>query len=402
MAGVLTRIVDAFRTPSQTAMPRSMRRIGDSIVNPITGMGGTMDPTAFNRFFNRHLSQWEIEQAYSGSWVMRKLIDKPAKEMVRPRRRWKADKPTIALLEKEEKRLRLWEKLKLAEIERGRGGGAIVIWVEGDDPTTPLDPKRIKTGSVASLSVWSRWDFVLGPKVFNLSSPWHGQPEYFEIASLQLITQQLGIQRTAALRLHPSRVVCFRAEDVPQFGVYDWPQEFWGASTVEVALHAVLNCEAAQSGFASMVKDAVNVIIGIPGLTDAGTTDEIQQIQQARMTQVNASRSIWRAIIKDAGKGGPNAEGAETIEYRQMNWAGIPDTLMVFMYPVAAAGNMPATVLLGKSPDGMNATGNGDLTTWRDEIDSRRENNLRPSLEQIDAALVPSALGKLDDPTFPK
>lgn len=398
MAGRLARIADAMfgaepQAIQQAAMPMPVR---DALINPMTGMGLSNDAQVHSRYFQRRLTQWEIDQAYSSSWLMRKLIDKPAKDQVRPRREWKADKPTIALLEKEEKRLDVWGKHKEAEIERGLGGGAIVIWIKGDDPMQPLDPARIRKGAITSLSVWKRWRFKLGDQIFDLGSEWHGQPEYFEITSLNMVTQAFGNTTTDTLRIHPSRVIVYRGEHVANDNWSSWEDRFWGASKVEIALQAVLNADTSQQAFAGMIKDAVNVIIGIPNLTTTyKTRADIEAYQMARMSAVNAARSIWRAIVKDNGKDGK--DGAETVDYRQMVWNGIPQTMMGFVTLVAAAANMPATELIGKSPDGLNSTGEGDRSSWYDELGTRRDTEGRPCLEKLDLALIPSALGKVDD-----
>jgi phage-related protein (TIGR01555 family) len=396
MAGVLSRIADAFRAPEADIAPASPMPMRDAVYNPMSGMGMSNDASVHTRYYHRRLGQHEIEQAYSGSWLMRKLIDKPAKDQVRPRRQWKADKAAIALLEKEEKRLDVWGKHKDAEIERGLGGGAIIIWVKGDDPTTPLDPTRIAKGAITSLSVWKRWHLRLGDKIFNLESEWHGQPEFFEVTSLNMVTQAFGVTSSAVLRLHPSRVIVYRGEHVANDNGCSWEDAFWGASKVEIALQAVLNADTSQQSFSGMIKDAVNVIIGIPNLTTTyKSRAEIEAYQTARMTAVNAARSMWRAIVKDNGSDGSN--GAETVEYRQMVWNGIPQALMGFVSLVAAAGNMPVTELVGTSATGLNATGEGDRTSWYDELGTRRDTEGKPCLEKLDVALIPSAIGRVDD-----
>jgi phage-related protein (TIGR01555 family) len=376
----------------RTDRARRDRRATDadarSVFNTMTGMGLSNDAATHSRYFHRRLTQWEIEQSYGGSWLMRKLIDKPAKDQVRPRRQWKADKPTIALLEKEEKRLKLWSRHKEAEIERGLGGGAIVMWVKGDDPETPLDPARIAKGAVTSLSVWKRWHFRLGDKIFDLGSEWHGQPSYFEIASLDMVTQTFGVTVKTSLRIHPSRVVVYQGEHVPSDLGCAWEDKFWGASKVEIALQAVLNADTSQASFAGMIKDAVNVIIGIPNFTTTfKSRAEIEEQQNKRLSAVNSARSMWRAIIKDNGADGK--AGAETVEYRQMVWNGIPQALMGFVGLVAAAANMPVTELTGTSATGLQATGEGDRTSWYDELGTRRDTEGKPCLEQIDNALIP-------------
>ena len=59
----------------------------------------------------------------------------------------------------------------------------------------------------------------------------------------------------------------------------------------------------------------------------------------------------------------------------------------------AGASDIPATRLLGKSPDGMNATGAGDQTNYDQMIKDIQESDLRPALGMLDHALIPSALG---------
>jgi phage-related protein (TIGR01555 family) len=273
---------------------------------------------------------------------------------------------------------------------RGLGGGAIFMWIDGDDPETPLDPKRVKLNGIKNLFVRHYSRITLGEIVFDMADEWFSQPQFYQLSDYNLVRG--GAQ--GALKFHPSRVIAFKGEEVPDLGAATWQQRFWGASKVEIALNAVLNSDAAQNSFAGLIKDAVNVIIGIPDLTGMMASKESEAILTARTNAVSFGKSMWRAIFYDSGNS--DGKGGEKIDFRQTTWTGIPDTMMAFIYPVAAAGNMPATVLLGKSPDGMNATGDGDLEVWRDEINGRRDLDLRPCIDQLDLALVPSALGKTD------
>jgi hypothetical protein len=45
----------------------------------------------------------------------------------------------------------------------------------------------------------------------------------------------------------------------------------------------------------------------------------------------------------------------------------------------------------------MNSTGEGDRSSWYDELGTRRDTEGKPCLEKLDLALIPSALGKVDD-----
>ena len=79
-----------------------------------------------------------------------------------------------------------------------------------------------------------------------------------------------------------------------------------------------------------------------------------------RLEIAQAAKSNHRAVIRDA---------AETWEQRQITWGGMPEIIMTYVSLVAAASDIPATRLMGKAPDGMNATGEGVKITLPDTPD---------------------------------
>jgi hypothetical protein len=81
----------------------------------------------------------------------------------------------------------------------------------------------------------------------------------------------------------------------------------------------------------------------------------------------------------------------ETWETRQIAWTGMPDMIRTYAAAVAGAFDIPATRFLGKSPDGMNASGAWDENNYIAKIRADQDGVLRPALDQLDAALLPSA-----------
>lgn len=69
----------------------------------------------------------------------------------------------------------------------------------------------------------------------------------------------------------------------------------------------------------------------------------------------------------------------------------MPDIIRTYLAIVAGAFDIPATRLLGKAPDGMNATGEGDERNYWTMISSRQDSDLRPALDRLDPALRASA-----------
>lgn len=350
----------------------------DSLVNTLTGMGTSRDPRSHATYAFCRLTDQAIMAAYRSSWMIRKIIDKPAAEMVREWRDWQAEAGDIALIEAEEKRLGLRLKIKQAEELRGLGGGAIVMRIGSENPALPVNPRALRKGAIRSLHVWHKSRLLIGEMVTDPASDWYGQPAYY---------QMQGASGTQT-RIHPSRVIAFRGTSVPDMAVASWEETWWGDSRVQSVMDAVKNSETAENGFASMLKDARNRRIGIPGLFQMVTTAAGQADFSKRMEAFALGESLYGVSLYDAGDG---TKGGESIDDRQMVWSGIPELKASFLATVAGAGDMPATVLLGKSPDGMNATGAGDLAVWQKTVQGRQDLELRPCLDQLDTALIASA-----------
>lgn len=366
----------------------AIRNLRDGFVNALTGAGTGRDSRQANRYAFRPLSFDEIDASYRSSWLMRRVVDKPAKEMVREWRDWQADKEIIEKIETLERTLDLRNKVKTAEQMRGLGGGGMVLWIDGDQPEAAIEPEKVRIDSLRQIHVWHRSRFTLGALVDTWGDPWFGHPSYYEI---QLSTGMFNRR----MRFHPSRVVAFRGPQTAGImGPRSIDEEWWGDSVVQVVMDAVMNVDESQNGFAALIKDAKNRRVGIPGLTDITATADGEALMRKRVEAFALGESMYGASFYDAGDG--DGKGGEKIDDRQMAWQGIPDVMGAFLSAAAAAADMPATVLLGKSPDGMNSTGDGDLKIWEQTVKARQDLDLRPCLTQLDAVLIPSALGKVD------
>ena len=64
---------------------------------------------------------------------------------------------------------------------------------------------------------------------------------------------------------------------------------------------------------------------------------------------------------------------------------------------LCGASHYPMTKLFGRSPAGMNATGESDLKNYYDYVDSQREAKVRPVLQKLLPVLAMSAWGTVPD-----
>lgn len=350
-----------------------MQRIGDGLINVVTGAGTSVDKRSHGQYLFVQLSEIEIANAYRSSWLHRKVVDLPATEMTRAWRDWQAEGADIELIEAEERRHNLRAKVREALVLGRLGGGAIIIG-DGADPSQPLAPKMARQ-SLRYLHVVSRWQLGLGAIVSDPESEWFGQPSYYSMTALP----------AGQIRLHPSRVVAFRGLPVLSRTTAKTDDWFWGDSVIQAVMDAVRNADSAQNGFASLIDEAKTEIIRFAGLAELLQGDDGDARLTRRVEAWSAGKSIHRMGILDK---------EDEFDTRQVTWNGMPDVLRTYLSIVASAADIPATRLLGKSPDGQNATGKSDEVNFEKMISAHQESDLRPALDRIDAVLVPSALGR--------
>lgn len=310
--------------------------------------------------------------AYMASGMMRKVITIPAEDRVREWRDWQADADDITKLEQEEKRLGLVQKVQHAEILRGIGGGALVVHLKG----IPLEVEAVNVtaGGIEAVTVLSRWE--IRPEGFdkNFGSPTFGKPSYFVVDSGNGVRQ----------RIHPSRVICFRGPPVPAGAAISDEEAFWGDSRLLRVYAEVERSDQTQGWFAALVKKAKLLRFGIPDLAELDQSQLIKRVALIAEGENSLNATLYRS------SGGPNDPGEVITDY-QINWSGIPAVMDAFDQRVAAVADIPFTRLMGRSPAGMNATGQYDDLNWNKTVTTGQKIETRPCLEQLDPFLIRSA-----------
>lgn len=315
--------------------------------------------------------------AYMSSGMLRKVISIPADDRVREWRDWQADEEQIEALEAEERRLGLVAKVKAAEILRGVGGGALILITAGDH-ASELKPETIAKGGLIAVNVVSRWQIQGKDWVTDLADPLYGSPRMFTISS-----------DGGNKDIHPSRVVCFRGEPIPAGATLAQEEAFWGDSRLLRVYNEVQRADETQQWFAALVRKAKLLRVGIPNMSDFVATDAGQTKLNSRIALIAEGEHTLNAVVYDTGAS--KDDPGETITDYQVTWAGIPAVMDAFDQRVAAVADIPFTRLMGRSPAGMNATGDHDTDNWLKMIAAGQKLELRPCLEAIDPVLIRSA-----------
>jgi len=380
MAGTL--IVDSSGAPMQpvSSPVRAVRDASIGAAFASFGNGGGI--AAYQRSPLSGMFALDLAfAAYLASGLLQKVIDIPAADRTREWRDWQADDDAIKLIEAEEKRLQIRAKFKAAEVLRGLGGGALVLALPGDPATPAPLPSK---GGLQAVNVVSRRQLALVDIDEELTSPTYGEPKFFRMET-----------SAGGKSIHPSRVIPFRGEPYPAMAATVTAEDrYWGQCRLLRVVNEVAKSDDASRWFSQLIRKAKLLRFGISGLPDYD-----QDVLNQRVALIAQSENLLNATIYNlpAKDGAGNEAGGEKIEDYQVTWTGIPAVQDMLDQRVAAVSDIPFTRLMGRSPAGMNATGEHDLSNWHAAVGAGQELEVRPCLERLDAVLLPSAGVALND-----
>lgn len=342
----------------------------DSLVNFVSGLGTSKDKTTANRYGFTPLTADQLEFAYRGDWLPRKIVDIPAKDATRAWRAWKAGADQISAIEAVEKSLWVQRKVRDALIKaRIFGGGAIVIGVDGAgqwDEELRLD--RVRRGALKFLHVMDRYQLAAGEIETDVLSPNYGRPKYY-------------IGPNGAIQIHPSRVVHLTGALRPSTRTIN---DGWGDSVIQSMNDAIMDALGGSSALSVMMQEANLDVIKVPNfMNNLGTTEYSNRLIN-RFQLAAVGQSVVRAKILDSEE-----------EWNRVatSFAGIDACLTLLLQIVCGAADVPATRLMGMAPGGLQATGDSDTRNYYDGVADLQANELEPALAILDECIIRSALG---------
>lgn len=346
--------------------------IKDGLQSLTAELGTSRDKATSVSYKVNEYSEHDLVSAYRTSWLARKIVDIPAQDSTREWRAWKGEEDQIEKIEEEEHRLGLQAKAMRAATLGRLYGAAYLYYDLGDDPSKPINLERVKTGGLRFITVLTHQQLVAGEYDQDPLSPTYGQPQWYDTANSSSGTQ----------RVHPSRVV--------RFGGYPRPEQELlmdarDDSVLVSLLDAVKQFDSTAANIASLVFEAKIDVIKVNGLMNmAGNPYEEQKLLE---------RYRLAAVAK--GNNGMLLLDGENEQYEQKaySFSALSDIMDRFSQNSAGAADIPMTRLFGRSPGGMNSTGDSDLRNYYDRIKADQNLKLRPALANLDECLIRSALG---------
>ena len=367
--------------------------VQDAFSNPLFRLGyGSQSPLEATEYpLTRMTDNYALLNAlYRDNWVVQNVVGIIPDDMTK---KWFAPAGAVGPehlkeLDRVQRVTALRERVNEG-LRWGRlyGGAAGLIMIRGQEGMLgqPLELESIYPGTFQGLYILDRWQGVVPGMelVFEGGEP---VPAYYSITDARGNT---------VAKVHHSRLVRFTGRDLPFLERV--AELYWGESEVEALYNDVVKHD--------------NVAANMAALTFRANVDtmEVQNLDQLfSVTSGEQQRRFWNVMqaqsVMKSNFGMQLVNRGDQIKNTQYTFTGLQEVYDSMCLDLSGASRIPVTKLFGRSPAGMNATGESDLRNYYDYVDTLREAKLRPILEKLLPVLAMSAWGAVPDGldiTFP-
>ena len=360
----------------------------DSFSNPAANMGSFTDNIMeYTEYFISRITRDMnlMNTLYRNNWIVKRLIDIVPEDMMKNGYQLNSqiDLDARRKLTRLERGTSIRAKV-LKGLKWGRlyGGAAGVIVIDGHEDILhePLHLDMIMPDTFKGLIILDRWSGIMPQMetVDDLSCPDFGLPKYYNI-----LTDGLAYNE----KIHHSRIVRFTGRDLPY--IEELGETYWGASELEHIFDELKKRDNTSFNIASLVFRANLHVYKKDGFEEAALMPG--PIRQQLLQEL----SMLNAMMNNNGMQIIGAK--DSLETRQFSFGGLSEIYELFMMDIAGAAEIPVTKLFGRSPAGMNATGESDMQNYYDSIEEKQESDLRPVFDTLLPIMCMSAFGGVPD-----
>lgn len=347
----------------------------DGYVNLLNRYGTEKDTSEQYHFQPEPMvdDRW-LTEFYEGNGLFAKIIDAPAEEAVKHgftlgdiKDQNVLDFCYEALDELD------WEETAITALRWARlFGGSIVVMLinDGRGIDEPLDWKNIQ--SIDDLRVYDR--SVIQPDYqsmfsYNPEDPFRtrgsrlGMPEYYHVFS-----------KYGSFIVHESRCLVFRNGVLPE-NCSTVEYELWGMPEYIRLQRAIRDTELAHSNGPKMLEKSVQAVYKMRDLAAELATEDGENRVLRRLQIIDMARGLLNSIAIDNEN--------EDYDFRTFQFSGVSEIIDTTCNFLSALSSIPQTVLFGRSPAGMNATGEGDMENYYNFVGRIQKRMLKSNLRYM-------------------
>lgn len=358
----------------------------DGYVNLLNKYGTKQDNSEAYKFEREPvIPDMQLTGLYEGNGLFSKIIDTPAEEALKHGFDLNLKSDELNAFVEDALDDLEWEERAATAIKWARlyGGALIVMLIDdGRGLEEPVDWEHIR--SIDELRVYERSivqpDYASlyqqdygGKGVGNRVSKF-GQPEYYYVSSIY-----------GSFKAHESRCLVFRNGVLPE-QTSNATYLFWGMPEYVRIRRALRETVTAHTDSVKLLERSVQAIYSMKGLASLLTTDDGENQVLKRLQLVDTSRGLLNSIAIDS-------EG-EQYDFKTFQFSGVKDVIDATCNMLSALTNIPQTILFGRSPAGMNATGTSDFESYYNFVEKIQrlmlKRNLRTLLDVVFRAGIAS------------
>lgn len=363
---------------------RTVQRL-DGWYNALTGLGNAlMDKTASTRMVAaQNQTESYYEDMFHSDALARRVAELPVDEMFRQgfTLELKDNGESVDEIRTAYDELHCDEQLAWAmTLGRAVGGAGLVIGAEdGQSADMPLNEDAI------SRILWLR---VVGkdrlrPRTFYAPShPKFGQVETYNVQYISIG----GGAATETMVVHETRII--RCDGVRTTDNQRARNNGWGDSVYVAVEDALAKVGSSFQAIGHMLVDGSQGKFKLKNLQEL-VADEADgdAIIERRMRLIERARSIARAVVLDAD--------GEDFEYSERSYSGVAESVYSLMFYLSAVTGIPVTLLFGRSPGGLNSTGDADVRFFYDARKSEQQRELKPKQKRLLSLVMAAKQGPL-------
>ena len=358
----------------------------DGYVNLLNKYGTKQDNSEAYKFEREPvIPDMQLTGLYEGNGLFSKIIDTPAEEALKHGFDLNLKSDELNAFVEDALDDLEWEEKAATAIKWARlyGGALIVMLIDdGRGLEEPVDWEHIR--SIDELRVYERSivqpDYASlyqqdygGKGVGNRVSKF-GQPEYYYVSSIY-----------GSFKVHESRCLVFRNGVLPE-QTSNATYLFWGMPEYVRIRRALRETVTAHTDSVKLLERSVQAIYSMKGLASLLTTDDGENQVLKRLQLVDTSRGLLNSIAIDS-------EG-EQYDFKTFQFSGVKDVIDATCNMLSALTSIPQTILFGRSPAGMNATGDSDFESYYNFVEKIQrlmlKRNLRTLLDVVFRAGIAS------------
>ena len=325
------------------------------------------------RRFNLTSRKELLTVTYRENWLAKRIIDMPSEDMTRAWYSLSTSLPEEELQDLKRLEAKHSVKQELTNAIRWArlyGGSLAVIVIRGEEDRLdqPLDMDLLLPDCFRGLLVLDKAQGIEPSLelVSDLDDPDFGLPEYY--------TVNLEMEDLHSVRIHHSRVLRFTGRELPWMEAVS--ENYWGASELEHIWEELQKRSATSANIAQLIFQANVTTLKMGNIGEHMVTgsEQMQGKILNAIAQENRMRTSYGLQVLSTD---------DSMETHSYSFSGLSEIYEAFMMDMAGAAEIPATKLFGRSPQGMNSTGEMDLRNYYDLIAQMQERLLRPALEKL-------------------